>query len=232
MFRTLALSLLLLAFGTGCSDVRSMRRARDVDGLIGLLSDDNPLNRVKAIDALGYVGDSRAIRPLIKALGDDDPYVREHAARYLGCDYHSSLGCDTGEALQPLLDVLDDRDSFVRVEAVRSLGEHPLPAARAPLERLARSDPRWEVRQATAFALGRIGSTQSLPVLEAMLEDESEQVLRTVRGAIRRISSTRGANDEGDEERRLDVELEVEVRSHAEDQDAGAGDVAHGDAAP
>ena len=215
-FLTAALACVCL-FLVGCRDVRSMRRSRDVEGLIHLLSDSDDHVRIKAVDALGYVGDSRAVRPLIKALHDSDPYVREHAARNLGCDYHSSLGCDTGEAVQPLIGVLDDEDPFVRVEAVRSLGEHPLPASRAPIEKLAVSDPRWEVRQAAAFALGRLADTKSRPVLEALLDDRNEQVVKEARESLRRVAAASRPPPDG----RPDVDLTVEVTDTIPSSDAG-----------
>lgn len=211
-----AVSLMILCcFAVGCSDVRSMRRARDVEGLIRVLSDPDPHIRVKAVDALGYVGDSRAVRPLIERLEDSDSYVREHAARNLGCDYHSSLGCDTGAPIQPLLEVLDDEDAFVRVEAVRSLGEHPLPVSREPLERLARTDPRWEVRHAAAYALGRIGSPESIEVLEALVAGENEQVASMAQESLRRISTARELG------RRRSGDVEVEVTTDSSDVDGG-----------
>ena len=213
--------LLFCALLVGCEDVRSMRRTRDVDGLIGLLSNPDSHVRIKAVDALGYVGDSRAVRPLIKALHDDDPYVREHAARNLGCDYHSSLGCDTGEAIEPLLKVLDDEDPFVRVEAARSLGEHPLPVAREPLEKLAISDQRWEVRQAAAFALGRLASTKSRPVLESMLDDDEPQVIKEARESLRRLAAASRAPSEN----RFPDPEEVEPISDRPPRDAGAGSI-------
>lgn len=207
MFRAFIALALCLIF-VGCEDVRSMRRSRDVEGLIRLLSDPDDHVRIKAVDALGYVGDSRAVGPLIKVLRDENPYVREHAARNLGCDYHSSLGCDVGEAVQPLLDVLDDEDHFVRVEAARSLGEHPLPVSREPLEKLAVRDPQWEVRQAAAFALGRLASEASRPVLEALLDDEEEQVVKEARESLRRVVV---ANRSHSEERPSSDDGEVEV---------------------
>ncbi len=230
MSRTCA-ALLLLACCVGlmgCTDVRTMRRSRDVIGLVALLQDPDPHVRVKAADALGYVGDSRAVVPLIKALRDEDPYVREHAARNLGCDYHSSLGCDSGEPVRPLIAVLDDDDDFVRVEAARSLGEHPLPAAREPLERLIRNDRQWQVRQAAAFALGRIGSSESIPVLEALLDDEEMQVVRMARQSLRRTAAVRAA---ARDERRFDVAIDV---IGPNDRDAGADapvDASTGDSA-
>ena len=69
------MALLLLGLTlAACSDVRSMRRSRDVDGLVALLSHDDSHTRVKAVDALGHVGDSRAVAPLIRMLRDADPH--------------------------------------------------------------------------------------------------------------------------------------------------------------
>jgi hypothetical protein len=91
--RRLVTALLVLApLAGGCKDVRSMRHSRDVAGLSEALRDPDPQTRVKAVDALGQVGDEAAIDALLRALDDEDPYVREHAARCLGCNYHSSLG--------------------------------------------------------------------------------------------------------------------------------------------
>lgn len=188
-----------------------------MEGLIRLLSNPDDHVRIKAVDALGYVGDSRAVRPLIKALHDKNPYVREHAARNLGCDYHSSLGCDTGEVVEPLLEVLDDEDPFVRVEAARSLGEHPLPVSREPLEKLALRDDEWEVRQAAAFALGRVASSKSLPILESLLDDEEEQVAKEARESLRRVTS---ANRNASEALRHD-DNDVEVIDVDSARDAG-----------
>lgn len=207
MFRAYIALALACSVLIGCEDVRSMRRSRDVEGLIGLLANPDAHVRIKAIDALGYVGDSRAVRPLIKTLRDENPFVREHAARNLGCDYHSSLGCDSGEVVEPLLEVLDDEDPFVRVEAARSLGEHPLPVSREPLEKLAIRDDQWEVRQAAAFALGRVASSKSLPVLESLLDDDEDQVVKEARESLRRVAAANRAPQDARHPRPSDIEV-------------------------
>jgi HEAT repeat protein len=159
--------------------------------------------------------------------------VREHAARYLGCDDRTSLGCATAEPAVALLEVLDDEDPFVRVEAARSLGEHPLNASREPLEKLASTDPRPEVRRAAAKSLGRIASASSRPVLEAMLDDRDELVVRDARSALEAIDATiRAAAVRAEREGRRDLEVDVELRAPAGDAGPTRGDAGRGDGGP
>jgi HEAT repeat protein len=49
-----------------------------------MLADDDEINRWKAAEALGRMGDSGAVDPLIEALWDDDSRVRLKAAWALG----------------------------------------------------------------------------------------------------------------------------------------------------
>ena len=51
---------------------------------IGLLSDDDEMNRWKAAETLGRIGDRAAVGPLIDTLWDDDARVRLKAAWALG----------------------------------------------------------------------------------------------------------------------------------------------------
>lgn len=51
---------------------------------IQMLTDDDEINRWKAAEALGRLGDAGAIEPLIDALWDDDSRVRLKAAWALG----------------------------------------------------------------------------------------------------------------------------------------------------
>lgn len=56
-------------FPFGPSDVKKMKAYRDVEGLV---------------QALGELGDARAVEPLIAALGDKDACVRQAAVWALG----------------------------------------------------------------------------------------------------------------------------------------------------
>lgn len=51
---------------------------------IQMLTDDNEINRWKAAEALGRLGDPGAVEPLIDALWDEDSRVRLKAAWALG----------------------------------------------------------------------------------------------------------------------------------------------------
>lgn len=51
---------------------------------IRMLDDDNGINRWKAAESLGRMGDSGAVEPLIDALWDDDSRVRLKAVWALG----------------------------------------------------------------------------------------------------------------------------------------------------
>ena len=54
--------------------------ADDVDKWIQDLNDTSPSVREAAALALGQLGDTRAVEPLIQALKDEDSYVRSAAA--------------------------------------------------------------------------------------------------------------------------------------------------------
>jgi len=62
-------------------DIDTMRRKRDIDGLIGALSDQEEVIRLTAAEALGSVGDERAIEPLEHLkFTDPDANVRRAAS--------------------------------------------------------------------------------------------------------------------------------------------------------
>jgi len=82
--------------------------------------------RASAAEALGYLGDKRAVPPLIEMLRDADADIRARAAGALG-----RLGDRT--ALEPLLSVLKDKVSVVQLNAISSLGKLGDPRAAEPL---------------------------------------------------------------------------------------------------
>jgi HEAT repeat protein len=148
--------------------------------------------RYVAAWALGEIGGSAAVPPLIKALGDPDEEVRKFATR--------SLIRLNRQSLHPLLDFLRQPRSLVEAAAaVRALGDIADPIALDVLLPLLSSsikaevvtalgklkdprsvdalvgvlhDPDWQVRMNAATALGPIGSDQQAQALETLLEDE------------------------------------------------------------
>ena len=69
-----------------------------------------------AAEALGNIGDARAVEPLIKALGEDKSEVRWPAAGALG-----KIG--DKRAVDPLIEELGDDDESVNSSAAEALGE-------------------------------------------------------------------------------------------------------------
>jgi HEAT repeat protein len=85
-----------------------------VELLIGKLKDPKYQVRFGAIEALGQIGDPRAVPPLIDALGDPDWSVRKRSASAL-----QSLG--DASAVKPLIKALSDANREVRQSAGSAL---------------------------------------------------------------------------------------------------------------
>ncbi|MGA7075782.1 MAG: HEAT repeat domain-containing protein [Halobacteriota archaeon] len=104
-----------MVFGFGTQDVQEMKEKRDVDGLIKALGykKDSGVRR-DAAEALGEVGDSRAVEPLVWALNDEDSLVRRDAAGTL-----KKIG--DSRAVEPLIRALNDEDTYVRRDAEEAL---------------------------------------------------------------------------------------------------------------
>jgi len=81
-------------------NIEKMRTRQDVEGLIKALKHKDFEVRKNATDALGEIGDVRAIEPLIQALKDKGRGVQKYAAKALG---------EIGEpAVEPLIEALKD----------------------------------------------------------------------------------------------------------------------------
>jgi HEAT repeat protein len=157
--------------------------------LLGVLRDSPS---IYAIQALGRIGDPRAIEPLVELLRRDDvsEYVRGQAALALGqlratrtLDLLLGHFTDPGEtsyvrghsarglgllgdrrAFEPLVAALTSPDWGIRAEAATGLGHLRDPRATAPLARLL-VDTQDEVCRAAARALAEIGDDRALPAL-------------------------------------------------------------------
>lgn len=118
------------------------------DALVKALSDDAMVVRSGAADALGALGDPRAVQPLVDALNREDNFykgrslwVRRHIVAALGA-------IESRSAVSALIATLDDADHSVGSAAVESLERltkvsFRVPAAN-PQERLARTAPKWK----------------------------------------------------------------------------------------
>jgi HEAT repeat protein len=148
-------------FGT---DVKKLKQSRDVKGLALALKNRDPKIQYDAAEALGDLGDSRAVEPLITALKNDEfSGVRWKAAEAL-----SKLG---SPAVPALIRALRHEDDDVRWKAAIALGEIGDPQAVEPLILLLCDEDRF-VKSRAALALGSIGEPAVNPLLRALREGD------------------------------------------------------------
>ena len=101
--------------------------------------------REKAARALGEIGDSRSVEPLISALKREGPEVRQAIVEAL---------VKIGEpAVEPLIDALSHENSNIRKDAVQALGAIKDPRAAEALITIVLEDKDAHVQQAAAHAL-------------------------------------------------------------------------------
>ena len=118
----------------------------EVERLIANLKDNDWLVRREAAEALGKLGDKRAVTPLIACLTDADSSVRFNVVEALG-----KLG--DKQAVEPLIACLKDEDERIRRAAAEALGK--LGDKRA-VEPLIAALPDWPIKDTIGTALKQL----------------------------------------------------------------------------
>ena len=148
-------------FGT---NVKKLRESRNVQGLIFALQHKDPTVQYDAAEALGDIGDERAVEPLLAALKNDETGgVRWKAAEAL-----SKLGTP---AVAGLISALQHDDDDVRWKAAIALGEIGDPQAIPSLINVLCDEDRF-VRSRAAYALSMIGEAAVDPLIHALREGD------------------------------------------------------------
>ena len=156
-------------------DVEKMEKNKDINGLTKALKDQDEHVRWKAAGALGNMGDTRAVEPLIQTLKDDVD-VRWAAALALG-----KIG--DAKAVEPLIQALKDESSSVREIAAGALGNIGDVRAVEPLIQTLKDDVH-DVRHVAAEALVKIGKPAAEPLSKTLKYEDR------VRGSeVRRITA-------------------------------------------
>ncbi|MBI5637976.1 MAG: HEAT repeat domain-containing protein [Nitrospinae bacterium] len=132
-----------------------------------LRAPDFPTRRQSA-ELLGEFGDPRAVKPLLRMLGDDYWQVRNTVVDAL-------LKIRDRSTIGALLECLRDEDPGVRNTAMSVLNEMREDVA-APLARLLADDPAEDVRIFSANTLGRLKTREAVPGLIEGLKDADENV--------------------------------------------------------
>ena len=132
--------------------------------LIKTLSTAHPILRARAADVFSISKDKVAVPALLKSLQGEFFTVRARAALALG-----KIG--DPKAKQPLLAALKDREDQVRIAACLALGLFKDPSTFDEITNVLLDDPKIEVRQAAARALGHTAHPSALPYLMEALHD-------------------------------------------------------------
>jgi len=137
-----------------------------VDSLIKRLEDSDKYVRKKAAEALGKIGDKRAVEPLIKALGDSEWYVRWKAAEALG-----KIG--DKRAVEPLIKALGDSEKLVREVAAEALEKLGALTTELKIKKYIKDlgDSDIDVRGAAARALGKLGALTTELKIKKYIKD-------------------------------------------------------------
>ena len=138
-----------------------------LDALIAEMKCESAARRNAAAVALAEVG-RPAHDPVVAALADDDPHLRQGAAWTLGFMANTN-------SIPALARALNDRELHVRIAAAWALGEcDGVTAAAALTPLLASENPR--LRTAAAQALGKVGVPASVEDLAPLTRDEVVEV--------------------------------------------------------
>jgi len=202
-------------------DVKKMKSKKDIEGLIKALKDKDEDVGTNAAEALGEIGDARAVEPLIQALKDEHEDVRGEAADALG-----EIG--DARAVEPLIQALKDEHEDVRGEAADALDKlHWRPSddsektlyllakqewdalvelgqlAVEPLIQALEDEDELNIGKNAIEALGEIGDARAVEPLTQLLHENSsfvsaKSVRDTVEVALARISRGREAVKKGE----------------------------------
>lgn len=146
-------------FGLFKPNVKKMEKNKDIDSLLWALRNENSNVRREAAEALGRIGDVKAVEPLIKAFVDMNEQVRHSAAEAVG---------RIGEpAIEPLSQALRDSEEIVQMQAVRALGK--MGSARA-IELLigAFMTDDWGFQILVSDVLAQTGERAVEPLIQAL----------------------------------------------------------------
>lgn len=148
-----------------------------LDMITGMASDTSPTVRVATAAALGDLGLEAGLKTLELLSTDPDIAVRSAALAAAG-------NTGGGNAVELARKGLADKETPVRIAAVRALGALDSPAARDALRSAAAGDATTDVRVAAVAELASVNDRETLRVLCALRNDESEFVRSATRNAI------------------------------------------------
>ncbi len=155
--------------------------AAAIDPLLILLEDKDASLRMAALETLGQIGGSRALKLFIEVLNDENPHVRAVAVQTL-----SKL--NDPQAIEPLSKLSRDQSWEVRsatVDALQNIQSSQSIPALLPFAR----DDAADVRLRAVELLGNSGDARAITVLVAARVDENIAVREAADISLRKINT-------------------------------------------
>jgi 23S rRNA G2445 N2-methylase RlmL len=194
-------------------------RVRDVDALVDLLGNDETVKLVeRAIARTGVA----ALPTLEGRFSASTAPTRARIVRAIG-----KLG-DTEPAVAFLLGALHDGDPKARRNAAIALGHARALGVEEALVAMWTEDPRPEMRRSIAASLGKVGTSESLPVLREARHADDAELARIAERSLMMVERTqsRGARGRIDAERAPEGPVEVLLVSRRGLEDLVADELA------
>ena len=152
--------------------------------------EENYRLRLGAADALGRIGNSQAVIPLIKIVSDENEksvYLRESAAKALGM-------IDDERAVDYLINILEtpkyilDKFIYLKEKVIEALGKlNYKKASRINVLKKVLQDESPYLRTSAIEALCETGEESIIHLIEPMIYDSSEKVAKTAIYALYNI---------------------------------------------
>lgn len=154
-----------------------------------LLSAENFGDRVRGIDKLVQLDISTAFELLQLVVTDKHPRVR-----YAAISKMDTLGSANLDASLELLRdrLLNDSEPDVQAVAADALAALKLTSAFPDIENLYHQTPEWLVKFSIVAALGEMGDTRALKLLEEAISDDNELVRTAAISALGELGDDRG----------------------------------------
>jgi len=171
-----------------------VRNPNTITSLVQILQTDKVLEvRAAAAISLGEIGDASAINELLKVLQrkqkDEEEFLRRSAARSIG-QIAQIIQTNEVQVITPE-NFLPDKYNLIEKPKYANLTE-AFPIFRAAnnfLIQLLQNPRTFEsVKRETAFALGEIGDTSAIPVLQANLNNNDYYLAKISQESLRKIS--------------------------------------------